>query len=193
MYQKKCRMVLGIFLFLILTSCTSTTLLKKSIRDSLADEQLKKIQYYVNEGILLYRDLSTNDISTVTSGKVTYRNESWHEEIFISEKTPGELIMISRLNFGGIEEECFGICFEASDYDLDKILWFRPGNYKSGWEDGYYLTNYGASAGSIKYGDKIYNVAIGSGDKWPYLLLGKIKNFRTLDNSRHKAKGRKIK
>jgi hypothetical protein len=194
MYQKKRRMVLWIFLFFIFTSCTSTTLFTKKVRDSLADNQLSQVQYYVSESILLSRELNTNEVSEVSSGKVTSRNEIRYEEIIISERTRGELITISRLNFGGIEAECFGICFEASNDDLDKILWFRPGSLKSGLPDGYYLINNGASDGKIKYGDKTYNIKITSGpaDSWPYLLFGTIKNSSTRDGSRRKVKGRKI-
>jgi hypothetical protein len=195
MNRKISRMVFGIFVFFIFTDCTSTTLITKSVRDSLMDEQLYKVQYYLDEDILLYRELNTSEAPAVSSGKVIYRNGKRLEEILISKKTPGELINISSFIFtDDTEVECLGICFEASNNDLDKILWFKPGKYKRDWPDGYYLIYYGAGTGKEIYGDKIYSVTITSGseDAWPY-LLGVIKSSNTQENSRRKVKGRKIK
>jgi hypothetical protein len=198
MKQKKCRMVLGTFLFFILTNCVTPqlTVFTEKDRASLMYEQLKKVQYYVDEDILLSCELNTSEVPVVSSGKVIYTNGKRFEEIFIPKNTPGELITVSRLNFGGTEAECFGICFEASKNDRDKILWFRPGNLRNIYVDGYYLINFGAGEGEVKYGDKIYNVTITDEDgnissNWPYLLFERS-DTRKDSNSKHDVGGRKI-
>jgi len=185
----------------IFVACaTQKTLVTEDIRydlkdaDDTKDEKLmRKVQYYIDEEILLSREMRKEEPIQVSYGTVRYESGRRIIEVLISKETRGELIYIQEFELDGYMVECLGVCFEKSDADLDKILWFRPGKYKNFKDEGYYLVNLDAPDGKYRYGngkEDIYDLKItGGGSRWPY-LLGVIKEKRKLESNRRKAQGR---
>ncbi|GHU28501.1 hypothetical protein FACS1894164_20890 [Spirochaetia bacterium] len=139
------------------TAAPDERMIAEGIRHSFNDEQLKTVDYYIDEDITLSRESSAD------------------EKITISRKTLGKLIQIKIININEKAVKCLGICFESSDADVDKLLWLAPGVYKENFPNGYYLItsevlsgtqNYG---GILEYGDEKY-VKISTGTSWTYLL-----------------------
>ncbi|GHV87166.1 hypothetical protein AGMMS50255_4620 [Spirochaetia bacterium] len=179
---------------------TSSTFFTKVIRDSLDDEQIHKVQYYIDEKILLSRELEPGKSPEVSSGTVVFRNGRNVEEILISKKTPGQLMETVKLKFEDeVEIECLGICFESSAKDADKILYFRPGPDHYRDANVYYLVYYGGINGVIQYGDEFYTVSVlrsflnRSNAAWPY-LLGDVVSTKYKENAqRRTVDGRVVK
>lgn len=120
---KSCPMKRITFLFVIaslfmMSSCSKQlTYLTEKLYDDhqWSEPELKQIQFYVSEDIVLYR-ASKSGNSTIQDGKIRINSDHKVEEVRINSGTPGTLIFSPK-------EDRFAICF---DKDSDKYLMFGP-------------------------------------------------------------------
>ena len=101
--------VLGLFLF---TSCAPklTPFTQRLYEEQQwSDDELKKIQFYTSDDIILYRELSKGE-SRIVAGEIKIRNGKKVDEVVIKEGTPGVLLFRPR-------ENKFAISFEAGNDD----------------------------------------------------------------------------
>lgn len=54
-----------------------------------SDDELRKIQFYLSEDLLIYRDLDENGSSVITSGQIKIENGRKTEQILFPSGTPG--------------------------------------------------------------------------------------------------------
>lgn len=167
------------FLSLLLGSCSPRL---TPFTSELKDEQgwreadLKKIQYYLSDDIILWRDISDED-AKIVEGKIKLKNGRKIEEIIFAKGTPGVFLFSPK-------RDQFAIGFENSD---DKYLMF--GTTKKMDEFVLLAANWKKNYGKISYGDKIYYTDESSAYA---RLLVDLKALRTIDVNRRKAKGRTI-
>lgn len=111
-----------------------------------SQEDLKRIQFYVSEPIVLSRTIS-DDKSKITEGKILIVNGKRVQQIVIKERTPGVLVFIPK-------EDRFAISFEADD---DAYLMFGP-NPK--YHDRFALLaqDWEKERGKVHYKGELYNV-----------------------------------
>lgn len=116
--------------------------------NSWSESELKKIQYYVSEDIVLRREASKGN-SRIESGEIKIVNGKRVEEIVIRKGTPGVLLFLPKANR-------FAISFESSKGE-DPFLVFGPGNKTRGryvlrardWNDR-------GTGGKVSYGGGTY-------------------------------------
>jgi hypothetical protein len=152
----------------------------KKIIDGIRDKQeLTRVQYYIDEKILLSTGSPTRDSRVTDDGKVIITNDRKVEKIELSKGIPVISIDLVPLKINGVEIQCLTVCFESSQEGgekKEKTLYFRPGMYQDRYPDGYYLVDERGdkikNGDKISYGDKSYFVSVLSGDgtNWPYLL-----------------------
>jgi len=87
-----------------------------------SDEELKKIQFYTSDNIVLYRELSKGE-SQIVSGEIKIRNGKKVDEVVIKKGTPGVMLFRPR-------ENKFAISFEANNDD--RFLIFGTSNKRGG-------------------------------------------------------------
>lgn len=142
------------------------------------DEDLKKIQYYNSEIIVLHRQLNSNE-TDIISGKIKMVDGKQVEEIIINKGTPG---IISALPDGSR----MAISFEIGD---DHYLTFGVDEQRGG---RYYLRlkDYEKNKFAlVTYFDKTYNLeplALNA-----YLQVN-LKKINKLQSELRVAKGRKL-
>ncbi|MEZ4911771.1 MAG: hypothetical protein R2774_13035 [Saprospiraceae bacterium] len=134
-----------------LSSCSSTSS-KYFYTDSLQDnyrwssDDLKKIQFYLSENIVLWKDVRS-DKSTITDGKIKTIDGRLVEEIVIKAGTPGVYLFSP-------QKDHFAITFDPNDDS--KYLVFGPSNKMRG---RYVLLakSWDRNLGKVTYGDQLYN------------------------------------
>ncbi len=142
------------------------------------ENELKQIQFYVSDNIVLRRVLS-GSASEIISGEIKMIDGRQVEEVVIRSGTPGVLMFMPR-------ENRFAIAFESGVNA--PYLMFGPnprlkGRYAllaSEWED---------KSGIVTYGDKKYRVA--STSAYASLLVN-LKNIKKTSISSRIAGGRRV-
>jgi hypothetical protein len=142
------------------------------------DQDLKKIQFYASQDIVLKRELS-GEASEIISGKIKIENGREIEEVVIRKGTPGAFLFSPKNNR-------FAISFEEGGDS--RYLMFGP-NPK--FNDRYSLlaSEWKKKSGKVTYDGKKWRVA--TGDASAALLVDMRKIDRVSVNSRV-AKGRTI-
>lgn len=143
-----------------------------------SDAELKRIQFYTSEDIVLIRELTKGD-SEIVSGEIKIRNGKKVDEVVIKKGTPGVLLFRPK-------EDKFAISFEAEKDE--RFLVFgaskkRRGQYRLQAKD--WNRNYG----KVKYEGKIYRT--NSQSAYATLLVD-LKRVRKTDVRSRVAKGRTI-
>ena len=170
---------LGLFLF---TSCAPklTPFTQRLYEEQQwSDDELKKIQFYTSDDIVLYRELSKGE-SKIVSGEIKIRNGKKVDEVVIKEGTPGVLIFRPR-------EDKFAISFEANNDDRFLIFGAsakRGGQYRlqaKGWKK--------RRDGQVTYEGKNYYTT--SESAYATLMVD-LKRVRSTEVRSRVAKGRKI-
>lgn len=142
------------------------------------ESELKQIQFYVSDNIVLRRVLS-GSASEIVSGEIKMIDGKQVEEVVIRSGTPGVLLFMPK-------SDRFAIGFE-SDTD-DRFLMFGPNPKMKGrfallaseWED---------RSGIVTYGDKKYRVA--STGAFSSLMVN-LRNISKTSVSSRTAGGRKV-
>lgn len=169
--------LVGLFLF---TSCSPslTPFSDKLKRDQGWDEEdLKKIQFYLSDNIVLWREINRGE-SKIEGGKIKVKNGREIEEIVFKKGTPGVLIFMPKKNR-------FAIAFEDSD---DRYLMFGPGK-----KDSRYVllaSDWKRDYGRISYDDKLFYTDESSAF---IKLLVDLKAYNKEERKVRTAPGRKIK
>ncbi|MBK8625756.1 MAG: hypothetical protein IPN86_09415 [Saprospiraceae bacterium] len=142
------------------------------------DSDLSKIQFYISDDILLWRDI-TNGESVIDNGKIKMIDGREVEEVIIRKGTPGVYIFSP-------QNKQYAISFDATDDT--KYLIFGPSEKVN---NRYVLLakEWGKRYGKVTYGDKLYNTA--SESAFAYLMVDVSKTKRTKINS-EKPSGRKV-
>ena len=143
-----------------------------------SDAELKRIQFYTSEDIVLVRELKKGD-SEIVSGEIKIRNGKKVDEVVIKKGTPGVLLFRPK-------EDKFAISFEAGNDN--RFLVFgaskkRRGQYRLQAKD--WNRNYG----KVKYEGKIYRT---SSDSAYATLLVDLKRVRNTEVRSRVAEGRTI-
>ena len=143
-----------------------------------SEDELKQIQFYLSEDIVLVRELRAGE-SRISGGKIRIVDGNKIEEVVIRAGTPGILLFTPK-------ENRFAISFEESDND--KFLMFGP-NPKLG--DKYVLLakDWNKRRGRIHYGGKIFET---TADNALATLLVDLKQFKETSVKSRTASGRTI-
>lgn len=142
-----------------LSSCSQKVYFTKETKEKLEAKgvDLKKIQYYNSEAIVLLREVNDEEVK-VAEGKVRFENGKNVEEIIIKRNTPG---IFAEAN----TSDAMMIRFEKGG---TKYLPFVPSKDYSGRKNIYQLgyldrVNSGGSRFAIvNYDDKKYSIVFGS-------------------------------
>ncbi|MGE0636202.1 MAG: hypothetical protein AB7G44_13700 [Bacteroidia bacterium] len=144
---------------LALSSCSQKVYFTKETKEKLEAKgvDLKKIQYYNSETVVLLREIKDEEIK-VAEGKVRIENGKNVEEIIIKRNTPGVFTEANTSNAMMIQ-------FEKGN---NKILPFVPSKDYSGRKNIYELGSLdvvnsgGSRLAVVNYDDKKYSIVYGN-------------------------------
>jgi hypothetical protein len=145
---------LGI-LIVVLASCT-TTRYRSLTRDLITtaewgENDLKKLQFYVSDDIVLRRKV-TDSKAKIVSGKIVSKDGAKYEEIIIRSGTPGTMLFSP-------DNERIAIGFDKDD--SKSFLMFGSSDKR----DGAFVllaTDWDKDGGKVTYGDKVYETGASS-------------------------------
>ena len=163
-----------------LSSCKTLVPFTEDLRSSnnWNEAQLKQIQYYNSETIVLHRQLKSNE-TVIISGKIKMIDGKQVEEIIIKKGTPG---IISAIPDGSR----LAVSFEIGD---DHYLTFGIDSKRGG---RYYLRLKDFKKNQyalVSYFDKTYNIAPQALNAYLQVNMKKINKLKT---ELRVAKGRKL-
>lgn len=169
-------------LFLTLSSCSSklTPFTQRLYNENgWSDIDLKKIQFYVSEDIVLRRQASKG-VSKIDHGEIKIIDGKRVEEIVIKKGTPGVFLFQPK-------EDRFAISFESREYD-DPYLVFGPSKRRGG---RYTLRarDWNNRQGKVSYDNKSYYTPSESAYS---VLLVDLKRVRDTKVRSRTAKGRTV-
>lgn len=171
---------LGILLLTLLACSPSLSPFTQRLVDQnrWSEEELKKIQFYLSEDIVLYKNYTSGN-SRIESGEIKVVQGKKIEEIRIPKGTPGVAVSQPR-------SDKIAVSFESQN---DRYLIFGP-NPKRG--DSYVLlaTDWKNKRGKVKYDDKQYFTTRESGFA---TLLVNLKESKKVKVKSRSAKGRTVK
>jgi hypothetical protein len=173
-------LVITIFLFSLISCAPTLSYYTKDIHDTARwdDADFSKIQFYISDDILLWRDVSKGE-SVITNGKIKMVDGREVEEVLIKRGTPGVYLFSP-------QNKQHAISFDATDDN--KYLIFGPSEKVN---NRYVLLakEWGNRYGKVTYGDKVYNTSAQSA--FAYLLVDLAKTKNTKINSQRPS-GRKV-
>ncbi len=143
-----------------------------------SEEELKRIQFYLSEDIVLRKQVSSGD-SKIESGDIKIVSGSKVEEIIIKRGTPGVLAFMPK-------KKRFAISFEEGDEG--RYLMFGP-NPKRGNRYLLLASDWKRRKGEVSYGDQKYYT---TSDSAYAALLVNLKKVRNVQVKSRKAKGRTV-
>ena len=138
-----------LFCIIALTSCSprytyfTENLYKKQ---KWSQEDIKRIQFYVSEDIVLTRAIS-DDETSITEGKIRIINGRKVQQVIIRERTPGVLVLMP-------DEDRFAISFEDDD---SAYLMFGP-NPKYYERFALLAQDWEKERGKVHYKGQLYDV-----------------------------------
>lgn len=142
-----------------------------------SEDDLKHIQFYLSNDIILRRELSKGE-SVIEGGRIVLEEGRRVEEIIFEEGTPGVLVFMPKSNR-------MAVSFEEGD---DKFLMFGPHPKQN---DRYMLlgSEWNRRTGQITYQGKKYRTP--SASAYAGLLVD-LNRVTKISRSRHRASGRRI-
>jgi hypothetical protein len=171
-------LVFFITLFL-LPSCKNLVPYTDALRQSngWSDDQMKKIQFYTSDAVVLQRKLSSES-TEIVDGKIKMENGQRIEEVIIRERTPGVLVGFPR-------DKAMSISFEKSD---DYFLKFGQNPNQN---NRYCLlaSEWTNRRGKIKYHGKDFTTSASGAEVF---LMVDLRKLRKEDVNLRVAKGRKV-
>jgi hypothetical protein len=172
--------ILAFFSLIFLSACSSRlTYFTQDLYDryNWSESDLKKIQFYVSQDIVLKREL-TGGSSDIVSGTIKIEDGRKIEEVIIRKGTPGAFIFSPK-------SERFAIGFEDSN---DRYLMFGP---SPKFSDRYVMlaSDWNRRSGEVTYDDKKWRVS--SDDAYAALLVD-LRKISKVDVNSRVAKGRKV-
>lgn len=142
-----------------------------------SERELKRIQFYVSQDIILYRGLSDSN-SKIEDGKIKVNSDRKVEEVVIKKGTPGIFVQAPKDNR-------FAISFGDGK---GQFLMFGP-NAKANGRFVLLAKNWDRRSGQISYGGQIYET--GSESAYAALMVD-IKRARKTKYDSKEAKGRRV-
>lgn len=109
-----------------------------------SDQELKSIQFYVSQDIVLYRG-GNDDGTRISDGKILVENDRQVEEVIIKSGTPGVFVMSPK-------EDRFAISFDNGN---SEFLMFGP-NSKANGKFVLLAKKWNRRNGEITYGGKTW-------------------------------------
>ncbi|MDN5203220.1 hypothetical protein QQ008_17655 [Fulvivirgaceae bacterium BMA10] len=174
----------NLFIFLVIgitaSSCVQelTPYTSRVHRETgLSGEQLKKVQFYNSQRIVLYREVGKNT-TEVVSGEIKIIDGKRIEQVVINPNTPG--VLVSAPN-----SDRFGVSFEKGP---DRFLIFGSNSKRR----GYYAIlarDWTGSSAKIDYDGKVYKLAPESSEA---ILLVNMKKLRSMKVNSRTAGGIRI-
>ena len=163
-----------------MSSCTSLTPFTQDMYAdlNLANEELKSVQFYLSQDIVLYKDIETDE-ARIEDGRIRLKERHKSQEIVIRSGTPGVVIFIPK-------ENRFAVSFENDD---DKFLIFGPNEANN---DRYSLLGREWSKngyGKVTYGGKVYTTSTRNAMA---SLMVNIKKMNTTTVKRKEVNGRRV-
>lgn len=143
-----------------------------------SESELKKIQFYLSDDIVLRRQISSGS-SEIVSGEIKMVDGKQVEEVLIKKGTPGVVIFLPK-------ENRFAVSFE-NDGDR-RFLIFGP-NPKQGGRYTLRAKEWKRRQGKVTYEDKTYMT---QGESAFASLMVDLKKIRNVSVSSRRAGGRKI-
>jgi hypothetical protein len=167
-------------LFSFVSCAPSLSFYTKDIHETtqLDDSDLSKIQFYISDDILLWRDITKGE-SVIADGKIKMVEGREVEEIIIRKGTPGVYIFSP-------QNKQHAISFDPTDDN--KFLIFGPSEKVN---NRYVLLakEWGKRYGKVTYGGKVYHTS--SNSAYAYLMVDLSKSKGTKIKS-EKPSGRKV-
>lgn len=142
------------------------------------EADLKKIQFYVSEDVVLRRALDGGNVE-ISEGKVRVVDGRKVEEIVIPRGTPGVLLFIPK-------EDRFAVSFEEGRGQ--KYLMFGP-NAKMKNQYALLASDWERRSGTVNYGGKKYYT---SGSSGMARLMIDLKAIKKIERRSYVAKGRSV-
>ncbi|NOT37080.1 MAG: hypothetical protein HOP11_06860 [Saprospiraceae bacterium] len=179
--NKLTQIQLGFLVLLSIVSCspTLTYLSNDMIKDNKwSQEDLKKIQFYLSDDIILTRTISNGE-STIESGKIKIKNGKKIDQVIFKKGTPGILMFLPK-------EDRFAISFDNSS--PEKYLIFGP-NPKMDSRYALMAKEWDRYSGQVSYNGQIFETASHSAFS---ALLVNLKRAKKIERNREIAKGNKI-
>ncbi len=172
--------ILALFSLIVLSSCsTRLTYFTQDLYDryNWSETDLKKIQFYVSQDIVLKREL-TGGSSDIVSGTIKIEDGRKIEEVIIRKGTPGAFIFSPK-------SDRFAVGFEDTN---DRYLMFGP---SPKFSDRYVMlaSDWNRRTGEVTYDDKKWRVS--SDDAYAALLVD-LRKISKVDVNSRVAKGRKV-
>lgn len=166
-------LILFLILSLLFASCASKRPLTSELYSRLSEEQIKHVQFYNSEDIVLIKQKQV-DNTFVNNGKVILLDDDKTEKVIIKRNT--KCVISKKIN-----DNQSTFCFEFGD---GKKLLFGTTN-----NGPYYLMaeNWKEGVGTLQYANKTYTTESGS-----VSLLVKMKHLRKLEKRYRVAKGVKV-
>ncbi|MCB0521582.1 MAG: hypothetical protein H6577_08045 [Lewinellaceae bacterium] len=173
-------LVLSTLSLVLLGSCsTRLTYFTQDLyeRYNWSENDLKKIQFYVSQDIVLKRELKGGS-SDIVSGTIKIEDGRQIEEVIIRKGTPGAFIFSPK-------SERFAIGFEDSN---ERYLMFGP---SPKFSDRYVMlaSDWNRRTGEVTYDNKKWRVS--SDDAFAALLVD-LRKISKVDVNSRVAKGRKV-
>jgi hypothetical protein len=153
---------------------TFTTTLQEKF--NLSKEDLKQVQFYVSEDVVLTKELSGKK-SDIVNGKIKTFNNKRVDEITICAKTP--CLVIDTNSKGNLK-----VSFSESN---EKTLTF--GNMPNSSKFVLLAEKWEGRTGTVNYGGEKYQVG---GFGYDASLCVKMKDLRKVRKNRHRERGRKL-
>lgn len=166
---------------ILLSSCSTTlTPFSQKIyeRYNWNDNQLRQIQFYLSDDIVLRRSLGSNE-TKIQEGRIKIIDGKEVEEVVFKKGTPGVYVFSPK-------ENRFGISFEEDD---SSFLMFGP-NPKVGERYVLLAKEWNRDTGKVTYKDRVYRTNKNSS----YATL--MVDLKKAEQNRYKSKtvsGRKVK
>lgn len=180
-YSSTKLLIVFVFLSFALSSCSDRlTPFTKELYQSQnwTDKDLTRIQFYLSEDLVLFRDFVERGGSRISGGEIKVRNGRKVEEITIRARTPG--VFIQRPN-----SDHFAVSFE--DGEDARYLMFGP-NPKRGGTYQLLASEWNRRSGKVTYAGEKFRT---QSDAIPSLLVDvDYKNTRKV--SRKTASGRRV-
>lgn len=142
-----------------------------------SDRELKRIQFYVSQDIVLYRGLSDSN-SKIENGQIKVNSDRKVEQVVIKKGTPGVFVQAPKQNR-------FAISFGDGK---GQFLMFGP-NAKANGKFVLLAKNWDRRSGQISYGGKIYET---SSESAYAALMVDIKRARKTKTDSKKAEGQRV-
>lgn len=141
-----------------------------------SEEDLKQVQFYLSDDIVLYRDLSSEE-ARIQDGKIKIKNGRKVEEIIFEKGTPGLLLFSPK-------EDRLAVSFDQDN----KYLMFGP-NAKVGGKFVLLAKDWKKRSGQVTYGDLTYYTTSASAFS---SLLVDLDHAGQVSHKVKKVKGRTI-